>query len=68
MGKGGQRAYPCKADFELIIDGESRERFMREVGFLLHAKNERYAQWVAGKSLLKTQRFTTPDQHDRVRG
>jgi len=58
-GHGGQRAYPCKADFELIVDGESREAFMREVGFLLPRKNERYAKWVAGKVLAKTQRFAT---------
>jgi ribonucleoside-diphosphate reductase alpha chain len=58
-GRGGQRAYLCKADFELIVDGESREAFMREIGFLLPRKNQRYAEWVADKALLKTQRFTT---------
>ena len=58
-GRRGSRAYSCKADYELIVDGESREVFMREVGFLLPRKNERYAQWVADKSLLKTQRFAT---------
>jgi ribonucleoside-diphosphate reductase alpha chain len=58
-GRGGQRAYVCKADHELIVDGESRETFMREIGFLLPRKNERYAQWVADKALLQSQRFAT---------
>ncbi|HUB88647.1 MAG TPA: LAGLIDADG family homing endonuclease [Dyella sp.] len=58
-GQGTQRAYRCRADYELIIDGESREAFMREVGFLLPAKTEKYAKWVADKALRKTQRFSS---------
>ena len=58
-GRGGSRLYRCKADFELIIDGESRDRFMKEVGFLGDAKNAKYWQWADGKALRKTQRFTT---------
>ena len=58
-GHGGSRDYVCAADFELIVDGESRERFMEEVGFLLPAKNEKYAKWRQGKALRKTQRFTS---------
>ena len=58
-GHGGSKAYPCAADYELIIDGESRERFMGEIGFLLPAKTERYNAWRAGKKLLKTQRFAS---------
>jgi ribonucleoside-diphosphate reductase alpha chain len=58
-GRGGKRAYSCKADDELIVDAESREQFMREVGFLSGAKNAKYKAWVADKALLKTQRFTT---------
>ncbi|WP_431065976.1 LAGLIDADG family homing endonuclease [Methylotuvimicrobium sp.] len=58
-GKGGHRDYQCKADYELIIDGESRETFMREIGFLLDYKNEKYRQWAADKALRKSQRFTT---------
>ncbi|PTT87813.1 ribonucleoside-diphosphate reductase, adenosylcobalamin-dependent, partial [Pelomonas sp. HMWF004] len=56
-GHGGQRGYVCQTSHELIIDGESREAFMREVGFLLPAKREKYEAWVAGKALIKTQRF-----------
>jgi ribonucleoside-diphosphate reductase alpha chain len=58
-GHGGKRAYACRADYELIIDGESREQFMREIGFLGDAKNAKYRAWVADKALLKTQRFAT---------
>jgi ribonucleoside-diphosphate reductase alpha chain len=58
-GKGGQSEYACRADYELIIDGESREQFMAEIGFLTDAKNAKYREWVAGKALRKTQRFTS---------
>jgi ribonucleotide reductase alpha subunit len=58
-GRGGSREYTCAEQFELIIDGESRERFMGEVGFLLPEKNRKYADWVQDKALLKTQRFTS---------
>ncbi|MGB6450181.1 MAG: LAGLIDADG family homing endonuclease [Steroidobacteraceae bacterium] len=58
-GKGGKREYPCKADYELIIDGESRERFISEIGFLTDAKSAKYHEWIQGKALKKTQRFTS---------
>ncbi len=58
-GKGGQRLYPCKADYELIVDGESRERFMAEVGFVTDAKNDKYRSWVKGKATRKSQSFTS---------
>jgi len=58
-GRGGKRAYACRADHELIIDGESRETFMREIGFLTDGKNGRYRDWVADKVLRKTQRFAS---------
>ena len=58
-GKGGQAEYACKEQYELIIDGESRERFMDEVGFLLDYKTARYREWVADKVLRKTQRFAS---------
>jgi len=56
-GKGGRRLYDCQADFELIIDGESREQFMAEIGFLGEAKIGKYRNWVADKVLRKTQPF-----------
>jgi ribonucleoside-diphosphate reductase alpha chain len=58
-GNGGQKEYACKADYELIVDGESRERFMSEIGFLTDAKNAKYNSWVQGKALHKSQRFTS---------
>ncbi|HEV6964969.1 LAGLIDADG family homing endonuclease [Roseateles sp.] len=56
-GHGGHREYTCQTLHELIIDGESREAFMQEIGFLLPAKREKYEAWVEGKALKKTQRF-----------
>jgi ribonucleoside-diphosphate reductase alpha chain len=44
---------------ELIIDGESRDGFMRQIGFLLDHKNRKYQDWVSDKQLLKHQRFAT---------
>jgi ribonucleoside-diphosphate reductase alpha chain len=57
-GRGGQGEYHCQTQYELLIDGESRESFMREIGFLLPAKREKHASWVAGRKLYKTQSFT----------
>ncbi len=58
-GMGGMRDYDCQADYELIIDGESRETFMDEIGFLLDYKNDKYREWVKHKVLRKTQRFAS---------
>jgi len=57
-GKGGKKVYQCNADYELIIDGESRGIFMEKVGFLQDYKNSRYTEWAKGKLLRKTQQFT----------
>jgi ribonucleoside-diphosphate reductase alpha chain len=59
-GKGGEREYECQADYELIVDGESRELFMEQVGFLTETKNDKYNNWARGKVLRKSQRFTSP--------
>jgi ribonucleoside-diphosphate reductase alpha chain len=59
-GKGARKAYDCKADYELIIDGESRDRFMAEIGFMSAAKNDKYTDWTVGRALLKSQRFASP--------
>ena len=56
-GKGGRRSYACRADYELVVDGRSRESFMEEIGFLSEAKNGRYRAWREGKALLKSQPF-----------
>ncbi len=44
-GHGGKREYHCKADHELLIGSESRDRFMQEIGFLSDAKNQKYQEW-----------------------
>jgi ribonucleoside-diphosphate reductase alpha chain len=58
-GRGGQREYACKADYELIIDGESRDYFMADIGFITDAKNDKYRTWAKDKALKKSQRFTS---------
>jgi ribonucleoside-diphosphate reductase alpha chain len=58
-GRGGKKAYGCKADYELIIDGESRGVFMAEVGFISDSKNDKYHRWAQGKALAQSQRFTS---------
>src|SRR5439155_12631255 len=58
-GKGSKKLYDCQADYELIIGGESRSRFMEQIGFLGAAKNEKYAQWTEGRPLRQEQSFTT---------
>jgi len=58
-GRGSRRGYACQADYELIIDGESRERFMREIGFPGAAKNAKYAAWATDKAVRETQRFAS---------
>ena len=58
-GKGSSKEYACQADYELIIDGESRDIFMREIGFLTEEKNSKYLRWLPGKLLRKKERFTS---------
>jgi ribonucleoside-diphosphate reductase alpha chain len=58
-GKGGRRAYACQADYELIVDGESREHFMSEIGFLSEDKDGKYRAWLPGKALRKSQSFVS---------
>jgi len=58
-GKGGKKEYSCQADYELIIDGASRESFMAQIGFLSNEKNAKYEQWVEGKALRKSQRYVS---------
>ncbi|MEZ0227321.1 MAG: LAGLIDADG family homing endonuclease, partial [Planctomycetota bacterium] len=58
-GHGGSRLYECRADHELIIGGESRDRFVREIGFAPAARRhaERYSDWADGKALNRRQAF-----------
>ncbi|MDP2099252.1 MAG: LAGLIDADG family homing endonuclease [Methylobacter sp.] len=56
-GKGGQKSYSCQADYELIIDGTSREQFIQEIGFLGDEKNQKYHDWKIDKQLLRKQDY-----------
>ncbi|MFP5466925.1 MAG: LAGLIDADG family homing endonuclease [Gammaproteobacteria bacterium] len=58
-GRGGHSEYACQAQYELILDGQARERFMEEVGFLLENKTAKYRAWVVDKVLRKTQPFSS---------
>ena len=58
-GKGGNREYQCRADYELVIDGESRETFMHEIGFVLDYKNTKYSEWVKDKLLKQRRKFVS---------
>ncbi len=59
-GKGGQKAYACKADYELIIGSESRDIFMQEIGFLSAEKNEKYSEWAKNITRAKKNNFISP--------
>jgi len=48
-GRGGHKKYTCKAYHELSIDGQSRDIFAREVGFLSSRKQAKLKRWIANK-------------------
>ena len=56
-GHGGRRLYACKADYELLIGSESRDRFMEAIGFLTDEKNQTYAGWRAQRSKSQSNSF-----------
>jgi ribonucleoside-diphosphate reductase alpha chain len=43
------KLYDCAPQYELVIDGESRDRFLAEIGFLLGSKQQKAMVWLAGK-------------------
>jgi ribonucleoside-diphosphate reductase alpha chain len=59
-GKGGKRAYDCRVDYELLIGSESRDRFMREIGFLTDEKNLKYIEWSEQRSRARQNNFLSP--------
>jgi ribonucleoside-diphosphate reductase alpha chain len=67
-GTGNKKAYECRADYELIVDGESRNRFMEEIGFMLDYKSKRVRDWAKDKALLQKQRFTSEVAEIRYEG
>jgi ribonucleoside-diphosphate reductase alpha chain len=58
-GKGGQRLYDCKADYELIVGSQSRDRFMEEIGFITDAKNAKYQGWREQRKSIQTEEFVS---------
>lgn len=53
------REYQCAAQYELILDKENRDRFVREVGFILASKQEKASSWIGGMSRrTREERFT----------
>jgi ribonucleoside-diphosphate reductase alpha chain len=58
-GKGGVRMHACKADYELIIGSESRDRFMEEIGFLTDEKNSKYLEWRSARSSARNEKFVS---------
>ena len=72
--KGGQkempdsrrqpRLYDFSDQYELVLDGQSRDSFLTEIGFLIPSKQDKAAAWLAAK-----QRKSNRDSFtDRVRG
>ena len=49
-GKGGMKEYFCQANYELIIDGVGRNEFVKAVGFLGTAKDEKASKYITQKA------------------
>lgn len=58
-GKGGKKLYDCKADYELLIGSQSRDRFMQEIGFISDDKNRKYAEWRTQRSSSRVEHFSS---------
>jgi ribonucleoside-diphosphate reductase alpha chain len=54
------RVLKREADHELVVDGESRERFMAEIGLLTEAKNGNHEPRPEGRTPRGPQSFTSP--------
>ena len=59
-GKGGYALYHCKDNYELIIDSESRNRYMEEIGFSLEYKTEKFNEWAKDRELNRKHKFISP--------
>jgi ribonucleoside-diphosphate reductase alpha chain len=46
-GRGGSKEYPIAAQYELIIGGESRDRFAEVIGFALPEKQAKLEQFIS---------------------
>ncbi|MBI5284998.1 MAG: ribonucleoside reductase class II [Chloroflexi bacterium] len=49
-GRGGSKEFPHRAQYELIIDGSSRDLFCHEIGFLSPRKQAKLQSFIASKA------------------
>lgn len=49
-GKGGSQLYLCKDLYELDMNGNFRDMFMSEIGFLSDSKNNKYKLWKSNRT------------------
>lgn len=49
-GRGGHKMYPFVDQYELIIDGSSRNRFALKIGFLTKDKQKKVMTWINKRS------------------
>lgn len=58
-GRSGYKEYPCKDYYELIIDGESRDRYMSQICYALTEHADKYSTWRRDRKLGRQHKFTT---------
>lgn len=58
-GKGGQKEYQCKENYELFITKQNILLFMKFVGFLGATKNSKVNKWMKSGSFYSEKFFTT---------
>ena len=44
------KKYQCAAQYELLLDGQSRDAFLSEIGFMAEAKQQKAIAWLNNKS------------------
>jgi len=59
-GHGGLKEYAYKAQYELLLDKINRDRFIRRIGFLSTAKQQKAEAWIGSKAKrTERERFVT---------
>lgn len=58
-GQNGYKEYPCKDYYELIIDGESRDKYMSEICYALTEHPDKYNTWRQDRRLSRKHKFVT---------
>lgn len=44
-GKGGEKEYDCQTSYRLLVNNIHRDKFMKDIGFLLDYKNNKFFEW-----------------------